>query len=179
MAFCSNCGAEVQGRFCAKCGTPMAAAAAPGPSAPPPDAAGAYAAPPPPPPASAPLPPPGTAVQAAGLEENMACALCYLVGLLTGVLFLVLAPYNQNRLIRFHAFQSIFVHIASFFVCIGLMIVVSFLHFIPFLGTILALMLYPIVGLGFFILWLMLMYKAYNRERWVLPIVGPLAEKQA
>ena|SRR5690242_11515074 len=179
MAFCSNCGAEVQGRFCAKCGTPMAAAAAPGPSAPPPDAAGAYAAPPPPPPASAPLPPPGTAVQAAGLEENMACALCYLVGLLTGVLFLVLAPYNQNRLIRFHAFQSIFVHIASFFVFIGLMIVVSFLHFIPFLGTILALMLYPIVGLGFFILWLMLMYKAYNRERWVLPIVGPLAEKQA
>jgi uncharacterized membrane protein len=157
----------------------MAAAAAPGPSAPPPDAAGAYAAPPPPPPASAPLPPPGTAVQAAGLEENMACALCYLVGLLTGVLFLVLTPYNQNRLIRFHAFQSIFVHIASFFVFIGLMIVVSFLHFIPFLGTILALMLYPIVGLGFFILWLMLMYKAYNRERWVLPIVGPLAEKQA
>ncbi|HTM11540.1 MAG TPA: hypothetical protein VL127_01430 [Bryobacteraceae bacterium] len=109
----------------------------------------------------------------------MACALCYLVGLLTGVLFLVLTPYNQNRLIRFHAFQSIFVHIASFFVFIGLMIVVSFLHFIPFLGTILALMLYPIVGLGFFILWLMLMYKAYNRERWVLPIVGPLAEKQA
>jgi len=33
--------------------------------------------------------------------------------------------------------------------------------------------------LGFFILWLMLMYKAYNRERWVLPFIGPLAEKQA
>lgn len=109
----------------------------------------------------------------------MACALCYLLGLLTGILFLVLAPYNQNRLIRFHAFQSIFVHIASFFVFIGLMIVMGFLHFIPFLGTLLALMLYPIVGLAFFILWLMLMYKAYNRERWVLPIIGQLAEKQA
>jgi uncharacterized membrane protein len=35
------------------------------------------------------------------------------------------------------------------------------------------------VSLGAFILWLMLMYKAYNRERWVLPIIGPLAEKQA
>jgi len=175
MAFCANCGAEVQGRFCAKCGTPMSAAAAP-----PPDPQGAYTSPPPqPPPYSAPLPPPTAPAQAAGLEENMACALCYLVGLLTGVLFLVLAPYNQNRLIRFHAFQSIFVHIASFFVFIGLMIVVSFLHFIPVLGTILALMLYPVVGLVFFILWLMLMYKAYNRERWVLPIVGPLAEKQA
>jgi uncharacterized membrane protein len=149
-------------------------------AAPPPDPQGAYTSPPPqPPPYSAPLPPPTAPAQAAGLEENMACALCYLVGLLTGVLFLVLAPYNQNRLIRFHAFQSIFVHIASFFVFIGLMIVVSFLHFIPVLGTILALMLYPVVGLVFFILWLMLMYKAYNRERWVLPIVGPLAEKQA
>jgi len=35
------------------------------------------------------------------------------------------------------------------------------------------------LGLGLFILWLMLMYKAYNNERWVLPVVGPLAEKQA
>ncbi len=109
----------------------------------------------------------------------MACALCYVLGLLTGVLFLVLAPYNQNRLIRFHAFQSIFVHIASVVVFIGLMIVMAMLHFIPFIGAILGLMLYPIVGLGFFILWLMLMYKAYNRERWVLPIIGPMAEKQA
>jgi uncharacterized membrane protein len=109
----------------------------------------------------------------------MACALCYLLGLLTGVLFLVLEPYNKNRLIRFHAFQSIFVHLSSIVVFIGLMIVVGILHFIPFLGAILSLMLYPIVGLGFFILWLMLLYKAYNRERWVLPIIGPLAEKQA
>src|ERR1700676_1184930 len=106
MAFCSNCGAEVQGRFCAKCGTPAAAAAAP----------------PPPPPQSAPIPPPAAAPQAAGLEENMACALCYLLGLLTGILFLVLEPYNKNRLIRFHAFQSIFLHLGSIVVFIGLMI---------------------------------------------------------
>jgi uncharacterized membrane protein len=175
MAFCSNCGAEVQGKFCAKCGTPMAAAAAPAASAPPPEPPGGYAAPPP----SAPLPPPAATPQAAGLEENMACALCYLLGLLTGILFLVLEPYNKNRLIRFHAFQSIFLHLASIAVYIGLLIVLGFLHFIPFLGPILGLMLYPIVGLAFFILWLMLMYKAYNRERWVLPVIGPLAEKQA
>jgi uncharacterized membrane protein len=113
------------------------------------------------------------------MEENVASALCYVLGLLTGVLFLVLAPYNQNRLIRFHAFQSIFMHIASIIVFIGLMIVMGVLHFIPFLGAILGLMLYPLVGLAFFVLWLMLIYKAYNGERWVLPIIGPLAEKQA
>lgn len=113
------------------------------------------------------------------MEENLASALCYVFGLLTGVLFLVLAPYNQNRVIRFHAFQSIFLHIASIAVFIGLMIVIGILHFIPFLGVFLGLILYPVVGLGFFVLWLMLMYKAYNKERWVLPIVGELAEKQA
>src|SRR5580698_9298426 len=105
MAFCSNCGAEVQGRFCAKCGTPNSAAAAPPPPSPPPETPGAYTAPPPSPPPSAPLPPPSAPPQAPGLEENMACALCYMLGLLTGVLFLVLEPYNKNRLIRFHAFQ--------------------------------------------------------------------------
>lgn len=180
MAFCSNCGAEVQGRFCAKCGTPNPAAAAPPSSGPPPEPPGASAAPPPPPPSpSAPLPPPAAPLQAPGLEENMACALCYLLGLLTGILFLVLEPYSKNRLIRFHAFQSIFLNIAWIATLIVLSIVSFALVPIPFLGAMVALVLHLAAWLGFLILWLMLMYKAYNRERWVLPIIGPLAEKQA
>ena len=169
MAFCSNCGAEVQGKFCAKCGTPNPAAT---PPEPPP---GAYTAPPPPPPPSAPLPPPATAPQAAGLDENLACALCYLLGLLTGVLFLVLEPYNKNRLIRFHAFQSIFFNVAWIVVLIALSIVSFALMPIPFLGAMLSIVLHLGAWLGFLILWLMLMYKAYSRERWVLPVIGPLA----
>ena len=170
MAFCSSCGSEVEGRFCAKCGAPASAS----------PSAAQESAPPPPPAAygsagSTSAPP--RLVQA-GMEENLASALCYVLGLLTGVLFLVLAPYNQNRAIRFHAFQSIFLHIASIAVFIGLMIVIGILSFVPFVGTFLGLILYPVVGLGLFILWLMLMYKAYNKERWVLPIIGELAEKQ-
>jgi uncharacterized membrane protein len=117
--------------------------------------------------------------QSVGMEENMACALCYVLGLLTGVLFLVLAPYNQNRLIRFHAFQSIFLNLAWIVVFIAISIISIALLPIPFLGAILSLLLHMVAGLGIFILWLMLMYKAYNKERWVLPIIGPLAEKQA
>jgi uncharacterized membrane protein len=64
-------------------------------------------------------------------------------------------------------------------VFIGLMVVTGILHLVPFLGTLLSLVLYPLVGLGFFVLWLMLMYKTYNNERWVLPVIGELAEKQA
>ena len=175
MAFCANCGAEVQGRFCAKCGAPApAAGAAAGPSA---------SAPPPPPPPQAASPFPNAApaptAQAAGLEENLACALCYVLGLLTGVLFLVLAPYNQNRLIRFHAFQSIFLNIAWIAIYIVLSIVSLAFIAIPFLGAMLSIILHLGAFLAFLILWAMLMYKAYNRERWVLPFIGPLAEKQA
>ena len=115
----------------------------------------------------------------AGLEENLACALCYLLGLLTGVLFLVLDPYNKNRTIRFHAFQAIFAHVGAIALFIGIAIVTGILHFVPFLGTFTAMLLYPLASLGFLILWLTLMYKAYNKERWVLPVIGEWAEKQA
>ena len=155
MAFCSNCGAAVEGRFCAQCGSPVPSAAT-------------VTAPPPPPPAAVPL----------GLEENLASALCYLLGLLTGALFLVLDPYNKNRTIRFHAFQAIALHVGAIAVFIGIMIIVGVLHFVPFLGTFLAMILYPVASFAVLILWLMLMYKAYNKERWVLPIVGEWAERQ-
>src|SRR5271165_2505039 len=113
MAFCANCGAEASGRFCQKCGAPLGApGAAPGATP------GAGPVPPPPPatnfgdvpPGAHPLPPP--MAPSLGMSDNMAGALCYLFGFITGILFLVLAPYNQNREIRFHAFQSIFLNIA-------------------------------------------------------------------
>ena len=49
---------------------------------------------------------------ASGMTDNVAGALCYVLGLVTGIVFLVLAPYNQNKFVRFHAFQSIFFHVA-------------------------------------------------------------------
>src|SRR3954469_23072344 len=99
MAFCSNCGAEVQGKFCARCGTPNRAAAVPGSSGAPPEPPPAYSAPPPPPPPqSAPLPPPATPLQAPGLEENMACALCFLLGFVTRGLFFFFEPHNKKSL---------------------------------------------------------------------------------
>jgi uncharacterized membrane protein len=157
MAFCTKCGADVQGRFCAKCGAQV-------------DSGEAQGAGPQPAPAQ---------IGAPGLTENVASALCYLVGLLTGILFLVLQPYSQNRTIRFHAFQSIFLHLGLIVVFLGLALATSILRLIPFVGVLLSFVLYPVISLGFFVLWVMLMYKAYNNERWVLPVIGALAEKQA
>ena len=113
------------------------------------------------------------------MEENLASALCYAFGWITGVVFLVLAPYNQNKTIRFHAFQSIFWNIAIIPVYIVVGILTFILGHIPVLGTILALLIYAVLGLGVFGLWLFLMYKAYNKEKFMLPFIGALAEKQA
>lgn len=113
------------------------------------------------------------------MTDNVAAALCYVLGLVTGILFLVLAPYNQNKNIRFHAWQSIFLHVGSIAFFIALMICTGILRLIPFFGVMISAVLYPIAAFGFFILWLALMYKAYNNERWVLPVIGELAAKQA
>lgn len=91
MAFCPQCGAPGSGRFCAQCGAAL------------PESGEA------PPPVLDPVPPPAS-LNAPGMRDNVAAALCYLLGLVTGILFLVLAPYNQSRVVRFHAWQSILTH---------------------------------------------------------------------
>jgi uncharacterized membrane protein len=160
MAFCANCGAEVQGRFCAKCGTPLSAtgSAETGSTAPPPGAQ------------------PYTSTQTGGLTENVAGALCYVIGLITGIIFLALAPYNQNKFVRFHAFQSIFLHAAW----IAFWIIHTILAMMmPYSILVLSSLLWLVIGLGGLVIWIVCIIKAYNRERFKLPIIGDLAEKQA
>ena len=164
MAFCANCGAEVQGRFCPKCGTPSAGSA----SAPP----GAAQA-------SSSASGGASAAAPAGIEENVAAALCYLVGVLTGILFLVLEPYNRNPVIRFHAFQSIFVWIGAMVVGMGISMLSYPIAALPIIGWLIDILLWLAFSVGIVVLWLLLMYKAYNKERFVVPVIGEWAEKQA
>jgi len=114
------------------------------------------------------------------MEDNVASALCYLFSFITGIVFLVLEPYNKNKAIRFHAFQAIFFGVGAIALNIVMMIVSVILHSVLsyslwFIPTILSLT----VSLCIFGCWLFLMYKAYNREHFKLPIIGDLAEKQA
>ena len=171
MTYCANCGSPVEGRFCPKCG-----AAAPAGANVPPPAAGAGYVPPGPPPGSPGYPPP----QAAGLgmEENLASALCYIP--IVGLIFLLIEPYNKNKTIRFHAFQSIFYFIAWIVISICLSILFAIMFAILPYGvwTILRLLsgLLQLACLGG---WIFMIVKAYQRERFVMPIIGPLAQKQA
>ncbi|MBZ5633376.1 MAG: hypothetical protein LAO55_09635 [Acidobacteriia bacterium] len=113
------------------------------------------------------------------MEENVAAALCYLVGVLTGILFLVLEPYNHNKVIRFHAFQAIFAWIAAMVIGMALNILSYPIAALPFIGWLLDILLWLAFSLGVVAAWLYLMYKAYNKERFVLPVIGAWAEKQA
>ncbi len=112
--------------------------------------------------------------ETAGLTENVAGALCYSLGFLTGIAFLVMAPYNTNRNIRFHAFQSIFFNVGMLAFSIALSIVGMILP--SAIRTILGLASMA-VSLGFLLGWLFLMWKTYQGATVVLPVVGPFAQR--
>ena len=142
MPFCANCGSPVEGRFCGKCGTPVGSS----------------------------VPPAGTQVPGAmpvsGLSENVASALCYILGLITGILFLLLAPYNQNPNVRFHAFQSIFLSAA--WIAIDIVCSIAGLFYLA-----------PLFGLAGFVLTIYMVVVTYQGRKLVLPVIGPFAEQQA
>jgi uncharacterized membrane protein len=110
---------------------------------------------------------------AAGLTDQVAGMLAY-VTIIPAIIFLVLEPYNRNRFIRFHAFQSIFFYVAWTVLWVAL----SFVGAIPFLGWA-TLLIWPLLGLGGLILWVLLLIKAYNGQMWKMPVIGDMAEKQA
>ena len=101
-----------------------------------------------------------------GMKPNMAAALSYLLGFLTGVVFYVLE--KENKFVRFHAMQSIVVFGALFVV--GLVIGV-----LPGLNVILL----PLLWIGELVLWIVLMANAYQGRKLKLPLAGDLAEKNA
>lgn len=163
MAACAKCGSVVSDgtSFCSVCGSPI-----PG--------VGSPVAPPPPPPPIAPM---GAA--SAGMTSNVAGALAYLFGLVTGIIFLVLDPYKRDPFVRFHAFQSIFLNVALIiFGIVWSNIIVMGLLSLGFLWTIFSL-IGTLVYLAFFLLWLFLMYRAYNNETYKIPVIGDIAAKQA
>jgi uncharacterized membrane protein len=101
-----------------------------------------------------------------GLSENVAGALCYLLGWITGLIFLLVE--KQSTFVRFHAMQSL--------MAFGLLAVASIvLQFIPWLGVALGFVL-SILGLA---LWIMCMVQAWQGRRWKVPLVGDEAERQA
>ena len=99
-----------------------------------------------------------------GMPRNTAAAVSYLLGAVTGVVILTME--KNDSFVRFHATQSI----ALTVVWLGGWIVLTI---IPVIGWVLL----PFWGLGMFVLWLVAIVKAWQGERFVLPVVGVYTQK--
>jgi uncharacterized membrane protein len=108
------------------------------------------------------------------LQHNVVCTLCYLLGAISGALFLFLEPYNQNREVRFHAWQSILLNIVFFAAALILRIAWG----LPLIGIVFV-ALAVLLQLAGVVLWLYLLYTAFNGQKIKLPIIGDMAERQA
>jgi uncharacterized membrane protein len=161
MAFCAKCGAQVnQGTaFCPACGAAVATTADGAAAAPALANAGAVST---------------------GMTNNVAGMLCYLVGWITGLIFLLIEPYKNDKVVRFHAFQSIFFNVGvialyiAYGVVSGILAAVTKGFSIVVTGPLLF-----VIWLGCVACWIFLMIKAYNNQQFKLPFIGDLAAKQA
>src|ERR1043166_9483762 len=151
MAFCSGCGTAIADgtTTCAACSAPAPAASA-------------------------------TTSSGSGLTDNIAGLLCYSpVGIIADIVFLVAEPYNRNKFIRFHAFQSLFTALALIVLGFGLGIVLGIFAMIPVVGWIIDVLLWAAFITGNLTLWVIMMIKAYQMQTVKLPFVGEMAAKQA
>jgi uncharacterized membrane protein len=113
------------------------------------------------------------------MQDNVASALCYVLGFVTGIIFLVMEPYSRNRAVRFHAFQSIFLNLSEIAVDIVIGIIFRIiLSMFGFAGLLVGI-LWPVFGLACIALWIYLILSAYQGKTVLLPVIGPLAQKQA
>jgi uncharacterized membrane protein len=152
MAYCSKCGSEVAvgAAFCPKCGQAQTA---------------------------------GQMAQSkpstnTGMAENVAGSLCYVLGWVTGIIFFLI---DKRPFVRFHAAQSIVVfgglHVIHMVVAIifgaGFMMMGRFAAFGLGWG------LYSLIGLVGFVLWILLMVKAYQHEKFEVPVAAEIAKSFA
>jgi len=95
-----------------------------------------------------------------GLPRNTEAALTYVLGWLTGLIFLFM---SKDKTIRFHAMQSL--------ITFGIITIVVM---IPVVGWVIS----PLAMIVGFVLWLVLIFKAYQGEEFMLPVIGEFAKKQ-
>jgi uncharacterized membrane protein len=167
MSFCKACGKELPegNTFCPSCGASISAAA---PAAPAGATAGGGAV------AMA------EAATAQPMATNVAGALTYLAGFITGIVFIATEPYKSNSFIRFHAFQSIFFNVAWIAIWMVWMVISAILT--PLTAGLFGIVALPVIlilALTGFGTWLFLMYQAYQQKLFRLPFIGKYAAQQA
>jgi uncharacterized membrane protein len=131
---------------------------------------------------STPPPPPGQRPPAAGqsstgLDPKLAGLLCYILGIITGLIFFLIE--KSNDVVRFHAAQSIVFSGSVIVLWIILAIVGMIIATVSWtLGSLYSI-LTLLVWLGLFVVWVILLIKGYSGTKWKLPFLGDIAERMA
>ncbi len=103
-----------------------------------------------------------------GLDSNIGALLSYVLGWITGLIFFLIE--EKDEFVRFHAMQSII----FFGAVTAVLIVLGFLQWLPVIGVLFT-VLTALVGLFAFVMWIVLMVKAYQGELFKLPVAGEMA----
>lgn len=121
-----------------------------------------------------------SATASAPMASNVAGLVAYFLGFITGIFMLVSEPYKRDKFVRFHAIQSISISgVYLAVIILWSMLSGLFLGASSFTMWRFIYLSWWIIRLAFFALWLFLMYKAYNNERFELPVIGPIAARHA
>ena len=170
MATCPKCGAQTadDAKLCPACGTAIE----------PKTGAPSVSALPTPPTGS------GTTGAQSGMAPGMAALLVYipvcLIGVICAVLFgFILEPYKRDRYIRFHAIQSLALHVSLVVLWVGVIIFAAVATAVVHIFALLIIPLEMLLALGILILFVFMMIKANGMQTYKLPVIGDWAEKQA
>jgi uncharacterized membrane protein len=112
------------------------------------------------------------------LTENLAGALAYFT-FIPAVALLLLAPYSKNRFVRFQCLQCLFLTLICLLLGVALWLASRILFLVPLVGPLFVLLVSIVGGLAAFVIWLVLVVKAFQGEVFKLPVLGELAEQQA
>lgn len=155
MPHCTKCGAEVpvSAQFCQVCGQPQSAATTT------PNAGPVQTYP---------------VTASSGLSENAAACLSYVLGWVTGIIFFLI---DRRPYVRFHAAQSIvtFGGLHLIRIVLGMVFGIGFFYGGFGGGWGIGFLLIACIGLVSFVLWIVLMIKAFQGERFMVPVAGDIA----
>ena len=132
-------------------------------------------------------PPPSSSSPLGGMDPNIAAAISYIW--IVGIIFFILE--KENKFVRFHALQSILFGVANSIVMILLGILAFVLTFVfgiggAMVGGAMQSLVSLLIGLVWLLFWVigLLMFagsifaavKAYQGQKFKLPIIGNIAE---
>lgn len=120
---------------------------------------------------------PASGSSSTGLDPKLAGLLCYLLAWVTGLIFILLE--KDSKFVRFHALQSIFFFGGLTALSFVFSILGYLLGWMAVFAWLIGFVLAPILWVLVFVLWIVLMVKAFQGEMWRLPVVGEMAARYA